>query len=238
MVPGAFACIFKSSPGRYRIDRVLLAIPGFRCDPEIGWILPQRIGILKEPDLDFPSFGRFFYCFFYKEAHFITNWTPRYSKNCSSTQHCACCRELGNVISNFEPVGFAVGKYVSFRSNAWVNIQTTHRDIAPVTVNAGHQAATFYAEGRTKPVRCGQFKLPNVSFTADPVQSLSGIENVGRVCGTSRSPATIAMAIQHIAAWACYFILDRCAETAPVDCHVNSIRRNVSAGSDTPINRI
>jgi hypothetical protein len=32
---------------------------------KLGWILPQRIGILKEPDLDFPSLGRFFYRFFY-----------------------------------------------------------------------------------------------------------------------------------------------------------------------------
>jgi hypothetical protein len=104
---------------------------------------------------------------------------------------------LGNVISNFEPVGFAVGKYVPFRSNARVNIQTTHRYIAPVTVNAWHQASTFRAEGRTKPLRDRQVKLPNVSFTADPVQSLSGIENVGRVCGTPASPATIAMAIHH-----------------------------------------
>jgi hypothetical protein len=171
----------------------------------LGWILPQRIGISKEPDLEFPSIGRFYYSFYYsyfykeqnKEAQFITNQTPRYSKTIhphiihtssthhSWTDHSRCCRELGLVISNFEPVGFAVGKYVPFRTNAWINIQTTYRYIAPVTMSAWHQASTFDAESRTEAVCSGQLKLLNASFTADPLQGLSGIENVGSVCGTS-----------------------------------------------------
>jgi hypothetical protein len=103
----------------------------------------------------------------------------------SSTDDSACCRELGSVISNFEPVGFAVGKYVPFRSNAWINIQTTHRYIAPVTVNAWHQTSTFDAESRAEAVCSRQVKLLNASLTADPLQGLSGIENVGSVGGTS-----------------------------------------------------